>query len=143
MEGPESTRCRPSKIGPTNGREAREAVPVASAATSAHILVVPGCDFPELDFARKAVAPRCEDRKWLKGDEFANEQAVLEQFRLIVHRPMNETADKQVTVMRFRHDKVMDVLTKRAFEEDKKLQIELAAWDRPGSLVRRAARVQE
>ncbi len=81
-------------------------------------------DFPELDFARKAVALRREDRNWLKPDEFGNEQGVLAQFRLIVPRSMNETADKQVTVMRFRHDKVMDVLTKRAFEVDEKLQVE-------------------
>ena len=82
-------------------------------------------DFPTLDFARKAVTLRREDRNWLKGDEFANEQGVLSHYRLIVPRSLNETADKQVTVMRFRHDKVMDVLTKRAFEVDEKLQVEL------------------
>jgi HEAT repeat protein len=81
-------------------------------------------DFPTLNFARKVVTIRIEDRNWLKTDEFGNEQGVLAQFRLIIPRPMNETADKQVIVMRFRHDKVMDVLTKRAFEVDDKLQIE-------------------
>ncbi len=61
-------------------------------------------DFPTLDFACKAVALRREDRNWLKADEFANEQGVLAQFRLIVPHSMNETADTQATVMRFRHD---------------------------------------
>ena len=82
-------------------------------------------DFPALDFARKAVALRKEDRNWLKPDEFANEQGALAEYRLIVPRTMMETADKEITVMRFRHDKVMDVLTKAAFEIDKTLQTEL------------------
>jgi HEAT repeat protein len=82
-------------------------------------------DFPAVDFARKAVALRLEDRNWLKADELANEQGVLAEFRLIIPRSINETADKQIPVMRFRHDKVMDVLMKRAFEVDKKLQIHL------------------
>ena len=82
-------------------------------------------DFPTLDLARKAVALRREDRNWLKPNEFANEQGVLAEYRLIVPRAISETADKQITVMRFRHDKVMDVLTKRAFEVDEKLQVEL------------------
>ena len=57
--------------------------------------------------------------------EFANEQGVLSTFRLIVPRTMKEEADQEINVMRFRHDKVMDVLTKRAFEVDKALQTEL------------------
>jgi hypothetical protein len=82
-------------------------------------------DFPALAFARKAVELRREDRNWLKADEFAPEQGVLERFRLIVPRPMNETAEKQIIVMRFRHDKVLDVLTKPAFEAEPAVQIEL------------------
>jgi hypothetical protein len=82
-------------------------------------------DFPTLAFARKAVELRREDRNWLNSDEFAPEHGVLERFRLVVSRPMRETADKLVTVLRFRHDKVMDVLTKPAFEVDAGLQIEL------------------
>ena len=82
-------------------------------------------DFPTLPFARKAVDLRREDRNWLKPDEFATEQGVLGDFRLIVSRSMNETADREVTVLRFRHDKVMDVLMKPAFEVDTALQIEL------------------
>jgi HEAT repeat protein len=82
-------------------------------------------DFPILDFARRAVALRREDRNWLKADEFPNEQGVLTEFRLIVPRAMSETADKQVMVMRFRHEKVMDVLSKRAFDVDEELQVEL------------------
>jgi hypothetical protein len=82
-------------------------------------------EFPTLEFARKAVALRREDRNWLKKDEFANEQGVLAEFRLIVPRTLFETAETQTTVMRFRHDKVTDVLAKQAFEVDEKLQVEL------------------
>jgi HEAT repeat protein len=82
-------------------------------------------EFPTFDFARKAVALRLDDRNWLRAEEFANQQGVLAEFRLVVPRAISETAEKQIIVMRFRHDKVMDVLTKRAFEVDEKLQVEL------------------
>ena len=82
-------------------------------------------EFPTLAFARKAVDLRREDCNWLKADEFATEQGALGDFKLIVPRPLNESADKQVTVLRFRHEKVMDVLMKPAFEADEALQIEL------------------
>ena len=82
-------------------------------------------EFPTLEFARKTVGLRREDRNWLRRDEFANEQDVLAEFRLVVPRTMKETADNEIMVMRFRHDKVTDVVTKRAFEVDKGLQTEL------------------
>ena len=84
-------------------------------------------EFPTLAFARKAVDLRREDRNWLKADEFAPEQGALWDFRLIVFRDLpNKLADKQVTILlRFRHDKVMDVLMKPAFEVDKALQVQL------------------
>ena len=82
-------------------------------------------DFPTLDFARKAVSLRKEDRNWLDADDFADEQGVLAEFRLLVPRLKVETSETQITVMRFRHEKVMDVLTKQAFEIDQELQVEL------------------
>jgi hypothetical protein len=81
--------------------------------------------FPDLEFARSSVELRRHDRNWLKAEEFANEQGVLATFRLIVPRSVKETAGKEIIVMRFRHDKVMDVLIKRALEVDKVLQRQL------------------
>jgi hypothetical protein len=82
-------------------------------------------DFPTLAFAHKAVELRKEDRNWLKADEFLNEQATLQDLKLLVPRPMLETVEKPVTVLRFRHDKVMDVLMKPAFDVDEELQLNL------------------
>jgi hypothetical protein len=82
-------------------------------------------DFPVLDLARKVVSLRKEDRNWLNGDEFPNEQGVLGEFRLAVPQLISETTEKQVSVMRFRHERVTDVLTKPAFEIDGDLQIQL------------------
>jgi ribosomal protein L17 len=82
-------------------------------------------DFPTRAFARAVVELRREDRNWLAGDEFPAEQGVLQDFRLIVPRPLDEKAGRQEIVLRFRHDKVMDVLMKPAFEADPRLQIEL------------------
>jgi hypothetical protein len=84
-----------------------------------------GREFPTLELARKAVLLRKKDRNWLRADEFANEQGALSTFRLIVPRTVMDTAGQEIKVMRFRHDKVMDVLTKRAFEVDKALQTDL------------------
>ena len=82
-------------------------------------------DFPTLELARAAVKLRVADRNWLNTDEFANEQPSLAAFRLLIPRTTRERVDKEVLVMRFRHEKVIDVLTKRAFEVDKELQREL------------------
>jgi hypothetical protein len=82
-------------------------------------------DFPEVIVANKCVELRKEDRNWLKSDELISEQEVLIEFRLLVPRPHRESPDKQIIVMRFRHEKVMDALTKPAFDSDKHLQMDL------------------
>ncbi len=82
-------------------------------------------DFPTLDFARKAVELRRDNRNWLWRDEFPNEQDALAAYRLIVPATVKESLDKEVAVMRFRHDKVMDVIMKPAFEANKGVQGDL------------------
>jgi len=82
-----------------------------------------GRDFPIVSFARKVVELRTQDRNWLQLDEFPNERTALEDYRLLVLRPMRDNDGKEITVSRFRHDKVIDFLMKPAFDADTNLQI--------------------
>lgn len=84
-------------------------------------------DFPIARFAERTVKLRREDRNWLTAEEFPAEQGVLLEYRLLVSRQLKATAaDKDdVTIQRFRHDKVMDVLMKPACDGNDALQEEL------------------
>jgi hypothetical protein len=90
---------------------------------------VNGLDLPQLSIANKCVELRKEKRNWLGPDDLIAEQDVLREYRLLVPSLRRE-GDKQIIVMRFRHERVLDVLTKPAFDADPNLQLEFADDDR-------------
>lgn len=80
--------------------------------------------FPKLAFARKVVELRVEDRNWIYADEFANEQAALREYRLMVPRAARGKDGSEAVNLLFRHDKVMDFFMFIAFTGDEQLQLQ-------------------
>jgi hypothetical protein len=81
-------------------------------------------DFPEQAFALKTVELRSHDRNFLYPDEFADEQPVLREVRLLVPRPIRDKNGNQIEGLLFRHDKVMDFLMYPAFALDETLVLD-------------------
>jgi hypothetical protein len=60
----------------------------------------------------------------LYPDEFANEQYVPQEFRLMVPRSIHDRDGKEFVGLLFRHDKVSDFFMQKTFAEDQQLQLD-------------------
>jgi hypothetical protein len=80
-------------------------------------------EFPKIAFARKVVALRLQDRNWLDPEEFANEQPILQKYRLMIARSRRSSEGDEIVGVLFRHEKVMDFFMQIAFADSSQLQI--------------------
>ncbi len=94
-----------------------------------HYVEIAKREFPTSQFAKRVVDLRLADRNWLETGDFANEQASLETYRLLVRADILDEDGRAESRLRFRHDKVMDFFLKLAFDENPAAQI--ANFDDP------------